>query len=90
MEEKQCSTCLYYRQHYAMDKRRIFRVHCGHCTYPKAKRKKPDAKCCEHYEQAEADEAAFVTKEYLSKELLAYVLGLELLPTIEEDGNRMG
>ncbi len=41
-------------------------------------------KSCEHYVLAEPDEAAFVTKEYLSKELLAYLFRLELLPEIKE------
>lgn len=32
---------------------------------------------------SDPDEQAFATKEYLSKELLQYLLNLELLPTIE-------
>ena len=38
---------------------------------------------CEHFFLADPDEQAFATKEYLSKELLQYLLNLELLPTIE-------
>lgn len=86
MAEKQCRECKYYLQHYTLDKRRIFRVHCGHCTFGRPKRKLPDAKVCENFVSGHAKEEAFVSKEYLSKELLQYVLSLELLPEIEERG----
>ena len=84
MEKKCCKDCGYYRQHYALDKQKIFRVYFGHCIHSKVKTKKPDAKICEHYIQTEPDENAFVSKEYLSKALLAYMLKLELLPKIGE------
>ena len=79
-----CKDCAHYRQHYTFDQRKIFRVYCGHCTYQKAKTKRPDAKVCEHYLQSELAEKAFATKEYLSKALLEYMLKLELLPEIYE------
>ena len=79
-----CRQCKYYRQHYTLDDRRIFRVYCGHCIFSRAKRKLPDAKACENFIEGMADEAAFAQKEYLSKELLQYLLHLELLPPIED------
>ncbi len=84
MDNHLCNTCAHYRQHYTFDHCKIFRVYCGHCTYQKVKRKRPDSKACENYLQSEALEKAFVTKEYLSKALLEYMLGLELLPVIED------
>lgn len=84
MSTDTCNTCAYYRQHYALDDRHIFRVYCGHCTCSKVKCKKPDAKNCENYVPSDSDGSAFVSKEYLSKELLTYVLGLELLPEIHD------
>ena len=86
MEEKQCKNCRYYLQHYTLNRRRIFRVYCGHCTISRAKRKLPDAKACEKYISGSPQENAFVSKEYLSKELLGYMLSLELLPEIENGG----
>ena len=50
----------------------------------KAKKKKPDAIACDGFTPALPDEDAFATKEYLSKELLQYLLSLELLPQIED------
>ena len=85
-----CKTCAYYRQHYTFDKQRIFRVYCGHCTLLKTKRKAPDAKACEYHIPADPDEAAFASKEYLSKTLLAYVLKLDLLPQILEASELSG
>ena len=84
MTERFCNTCTYFKQHYTFDDRRIFQVYCGHCTFSAAKRKRPDAKTCEHYMTKETGETPFVSKEYLSKKLLEYLLQLELLPQIEE------
>ena len=84
MDKQICKTCAYYRQHYTFDNRHIFRVNCGHCTYGSPKRKRPDTAACENYIYAESDEHAFASKEYLSKELLQYVLNLDLLPPIED------
>lgn len=86
MNENQCKYCQYYLQHLALNKRRLFRVCCGHCTFGKSKRKQPDAKACENFTPGEPPEDAFASKEYLSKELLQYVLSLELLPEIEDRG----
>lgn len=87
MNQNTCNTCAHYRQHYAFDQRKIFQVYCGHCAHAKAKTRRPDSKTCENYIQTEPDEMAFVTKEYLSKVLLEYVLRLELLPEIQDIGN---
>ena len=84
MDKESCKNCAYYRQHYTFDHRKIFRVYCGHCTYQRARTKRPDAKACENYLPSESAEKAFVTKEYLSKALLEYMVKLELLPGICE------
>ena len=86
MIENQCSNCKYYLQHYTFDKRHIFRVYCGHCTLLRTSRKRPDTKACKSFIPGTAQEDAFASKEYLSKELLQYMLKLELLPDIEEKG----
>lgn len=46
--------------------------------------KRPDETVCEHYRQGASVESAFVTKEYLSKALIEYVLKLDLLPEIHD------
>ena len=84
MESKQCKNCQYFVQHLALSNRRLFRVYCGHCTFRRAKRKLPDAKACENYIVGSSPEEAFATKEYLSKELIRYMISLELLPEIGE------
>ena len=47
-------------------------------------KQKPDTPACDQFDPAPPDESAFATKEYLSKELLQYLLSLELLPKIED------
>ena len=84
MDNKFCSQCMHYHQHYALDRRKIYRVYCGHCMLHRNKKKQPDAAACDGFAQAPSDESAFATKEYLSKELLQYLLNLELLPPIED------
>lgn len=84
ISEEKCNACQYFLQHYCFDKRKLFRVYCGHCTFSGVKRKHPDAKACENFIAGLTDTDAFATKEYLSKELLQYVLSLQLLPEIEE------
>ena len=86
MNDKECKTCQYFKQHYTLDNRKIFCVYCGHCTLQRAKRKRPDSKACEFYIPSPPQEDAFVSKEYLSKKLLQYMLSLELLPEIENGG----
>ncbi len=89
MENKSCKNCANYRQHYAFDKRRIFRVNCGHCVLHRPKRKRPDSVACEKFTPTEKDIDAFVNREYLSKALLNYVLNLKLLPEIEDSAEKI-
>lgn len=84
MKKQSCSNCQYYLQHYTFDSKRIFRVYCGHCTLKCAGKKRPDTKACDSFIPGLPKENAFASKEYLSKELLQYMLRLELLPEIEE------
>ena len=81
MEGKKCRECVHYRQHYGIDSKKIFRVYCGHCTQGRRPTRKPDHIACENFEPA-YNENDFVSKEYLSKELLRYVLEMDLLPEI--------
>mgnify|MGYP003296198749 CR=1 FL=1 len=76
MDQLRCSSCIHFRQHYVFHENTICSVHCGHCVYGKSKTKKPDAKACEQYVEREPDEAAFVSREYLSHALLEYMMKL--------------
>lgn len=86
MGDQRCADCCYYLQHYTFYSRKILRVHCGHCIFSRAKRRLPDAKACENFFPGSSPEEMFASKEYLSKELLQYMLSLELLPEIEDRG----
>ena len=88
MEEKHCNSCAFFKQHYGLDGKKLYRLHCGHCMKAKAhalsKGRKPYAHVCNLYVPGEPDTFQFADKEYLSKALLDYVLSLELLPNIED------
>lgn len=84
MEQVTCETCVYFRQHYALERRKIFQVCCGHCTFARPVKKTPDKKACIHYKQGQKNEDSFPSKEYLSKELLQYMMKLDLLPEIQK------
>ena len=86
MDNRQCKNCSHFLQHYTLGTNRLLEVYCGHCTYPRAKRKRPDSKACENYMPYQPLEDVFVSKEYLSKALLQKVLNMELLPEIERKG----
>ncbi len=84
MGEHRCGQCEYFLQHYTLVGKRLVRVFCGHCTHSFVKRKNQDFKACENFLEGTAPEDAFASREYLSKELLKYVLELPLLPEILE------
>ena len=84
MEEKKCKDCAHYLQHYAFLSCKLTRIHCGHCVLHRSKSRRPDAAACQHYIQGNSDEEAFVSREFLSKALLQYVLRMELLPPIPD------
>lgn len=85
MDKEICKNCIHYFRHYTLNTRRILQVYCGHCALSRVKTKRPDSMACEHFVLASDPKEAFVTKEYLSKQLLQYMQSLELLPTIEEE-----
>ena len=89
MKNKICGNCSQYRQHYVLDENGLSIVYCGHCVQKGAKRKNPDAAACENYSPAPSSKRAFVTKAYLSKALLQYVLRLDLLPKIKEEFEKL-
>ena len=84
MNELQCRNCSYFCQHYGIDKQKIYQLYCGHCMRSRVQRKTPNTKACESFVQLQTEETPFVTKKYLSKELLRYIMALDLLPEIKE------
>jgi hypothetical protein len=54
MNEKICKNCEHYVKHYVRlykeDGRfRYSFVNCGHCVYPRIKKREPTHKACEHF-----------------------------------------
>lgn len=84
MDKNTCKDCQHFIQHYGLDDHELFQVYCGHCRLSRPYHKKPDKPACENFVPGVPDADRFVTKEYLSKTLLAYFLSIELLPEIKE------
>ena len=84
MSDLTCKDCKYFRQHYGLDDHQPFRLNCGHCIHPRLQTKKPYARVCSHFEPASPSEETFVSKKYLTRELLNYILRMDLLPEISE------
>ncbi len=82
MEQVTCNTCGYYHRHYVLSEGKIIQIHCGHCTYGRIRTKRPTAKACDNYSLSDPPENAFVTREYLTRELLEYIMKMELLPPV--------
>ena len=45
MEEKTCGTCKYFGQHYRKWGKGYHEVDCGHCKYPRIKKRTKDQTC---------------------------------------------
>lgn len=84
MDKAHCQNCAHYCQHYGLKAKEIYRLYCGHCMLHPRLKKRPDALACTDFKSGEPDPDAFVSKEYLSKELLHYMMQLELLPEIRQ------
>ena len=90
MNNETCATCAHFHRHYSLKDGKITRVFCGHCTFPKVKRKYPFTKAYENYIYAPPDEDAFADNKYLTKEMVKHLFGMEFLPPIENapDGTK--
>ena len=85
MSDPTCKDCKHFQQHYGMNAHKLFRLNCGHCVHPRLQTKRPYARVCSHFELAPSSGETFVTKKYLTRELLNCVLRMELLPEISDE-----
>ena len=84
MSKPTCKTCLYFHQHYTLKGGKLLRIFCGHCIFPKVKHKDPHTQACDHYTPGDADENAFASKKYLTKEMIRQLFEMEFLPQIDD------
>ena len=83
MDSQICKNCVYFRQHYTISDEHYSELHCGHCTYPRMKHRKPDAKACEHFEQRGEPLSKPNRRDvvhFLNTRMLEYIMGLPLPP----------
>lgn len=51
MDRSTCKDCSHFRQHYIRFGRSYREAHCGHCVYPRVKRRTPDTKACSEFKR---------------------------------------
>ena len=52
LEEPHCGNCRRFLQHYILDGKNGYKAcNCGHCVYPRIKRRVGICKACEHYQE---------------------------------------
>ena len=87
MEKEKCENCRYFRRHYIVDSQRCTPVNCGHCTYPRIKKRTPDTLACGHFEICRSrdlpDREAVVN--FLTTDFLQELLKLSLPYEVREE-----
>lgn len=84
-----CGNCAHYRQHYILSKACCEGVNCGHCVYPRLKHRKPNDKVCTNYQYRNNPPGLPNRQQviqFLTKEMLQYILSIDLPPEIKNDG----
>ena len=92
MNHKTCQDCQHYLRHYTIIDGKLKAVFCGHCRKFAKKKILPDRMVCDCFEPGIPIKKEMVSKQYLTKELLSYLLSMELFPeevaeTMEEAEN---
>ena len=80
MNDTICKNCQFYVQHYGLFEGKLRPVYCGHCKCRRGKGKRPDAKSCERFAPAEPLSDQYVSRQFLTTQLLQKFLDTELLP----------
>ena len=87
MNNPVCQNCAHFRQHYIMDVQWAQPVHCGHCTYPRLKNRKPDTPACKFFSSKATpdclpDRAEAI--QFLTVDVVKKIMELTLPPAIRD------
>lgn len=88
METTICRNCEHFHLHYTLDQYQATPLDCGHCSYPRLKKRRPSAPACVHYAKQKAPKELPDREKvlsFLTVDLLEYILGLELPPEVDGD-----
>ena len=87
MENLTCRQCEHFHIHYILDKHRATPLDCGHCSYPRLKKRRPSEAACIHYSEnlmsKDLPDRTGVL-DFLTVEMLEYIMGLALPPEVED------
>jgi len=88
MNDYVCRNCQHYRQHYLLDSETAIPVNCGHCVYPRLKKRKPQSSACRYF-LLHSNAVDLPDKDgliqFLSTECLQRILTLPLPPAMKEE-----
>ena len=87
MKELLCKDCEHFHIHYILDKHRATALDCGHCSFPRLKKRRPSQPACVHYSER-ALSKDFPDREevlnFLTVDMLKYIMGFALPPEVDE------
>lgn len=87
MDRLTCKNCKYFHLHYTLDQRRATPLDCGHCSYPRLKKRRPSEAACVHYTEPLLPKDLPDRKsvlDFLTVDMLKHILELALPPEIED------
>ena len=87
MEQLTCRGCQHFHLHYVLDQHHATPLNCGHCSYPRLKKRRPTEPVCMHYTE-QIDPKKLPDREkvlsFLTVEMLEHIMRLALPPEVEE------
>lgn len=91
MKQHTCQECRHFYQHYVVDDKQCVAIHCGHCTYPRLKNRRPEMPACDHF--IIKDPPASIpwhqdVTQFLNSALVQYILSLDPPPDLQNESRR--
>lgn len=86
MDGLTCKLCVHFIQHYIVYEDRCDAVNCGHCRNLRRRNWRPDSPACGQFQRREGPEALPDRPgviQYLTKDMLEYILSLKLPPEMD-------
>lgn len=82
-----CKNCAHFHLHYILDEHRATALDCGHCSYPRQKKRRPSDAACVHYTETLLPKDLPDRKrvlDFLTVDMLKHIMELALPPEVED------
>lgn len=87
MDTATCKNCVHFYQHYTLTQSRATPIDCGHCAFPRLKKRRPGTPACVHFSLRSSEGMLpdrTAVRDFLTVDILEYIKNLELPPEVEE------